>query len=122
MTDAAQPLSRVYAALADPTRQQIVEWLSTGEEATATELAQRLPVTRQAVSRHLFELADAGILTRHKRGRDVRYRLQPARLEDAAAWLSERAAAWDTALGRLASVLEAEAEQRSAKGADDDHA
>lgn len=104
----AQPvdLTRLYAALADPTRRQIVEWLAVGERPSATELARRLPVTRQAVSRHLFELADAGLVSRSKHGRDVRYRLEPAQLERATDWLAERTAQWDAALGRLARHLD----------------
>lgn len=99
-------VAEVFGALADSTRQQIVDWLLGGRTATATELAGRLPMSRQGVTRHLAELEKAGLVTRHRIGREVRYRLQPDALSPAVRWLDERAARWDATLERLAQHVE----------------
>src|SRR5262249_22072436 len=81
---AGGPMSRdervgaVLQALADPTRREVVSLLSQGGSVTATELAASLPVTRQAVSKHLAALTDAGLVASSREGREVRYRLTPS--------------------------------------------
>ena len=97
---------QVFGALADPTRQAILEWLSTDGSGTATEYARRLPISRQAVSRHLFELESAGLVSSSKVGRETRYRLVREALDEAVEWLTQRANLWDDALERLRSQLE----------------
>ena len=72
----ACPTRGVFDALADPTRRHLVEALALRETATATELAAELPVTRQAVAKHLTAMRDAGLVER-KSGRETRYRLDP---------------------------------------------
>ena len=74
---------------------------------TATELARGFPVSRQAVLKHLGALADAGLVSSERAGREVRYRLTPARLGDATSWLTEVGGAWDARLSRLRHHLEA---------------
>jgi DNA-binding transcriptional ArsR family regulator len=69
--------------------------------ATATELAGGLPITRQAVVKHLAALADAGLLERERAGREVRYRVTPAPLSDAVSWIAEVGGQWDERLARL---------------------
>jgi DNA-binding transcriptional ArsR family regulator len=96
----------VFAALADPTRRQLIEWLSDEGSGTATTFANRLPITRQAVTKHLRELEAVGIVTASKKGRETRYALEAQALEGAAAWLADRAAAWDTTLARLKNLVE----------------
>jgi DNA-binding transcriptional ArsR family regulator len=91
----------VFPALADPTRRQILEWLHTGDSLTPTELACRLPITRQAVSKHLRELEDAGLVVSAKEGRETRYSATSNGLDPAAVWLAERSADWDDRLARL---------------------
>ena len=93
----------VFAALADPTRRAIFERLARGGDATATTLATGLPVTRQAVSKHLMALQDAGLVAGERRGREQRYALTSAPLADAARWMADVGAAWDGRLARLAS-------------------
>ncbi len=110
MTERGSP-GHVFGALADPTRRLIIEWLEQGGTATATELAARLPMSRQAVAKHLVGLADAGLIAGTKRGREVRYTLDPGGLDAAAAWLKERAARWDRSLRALAAHVEG-AEER----------
>jgi DNA-binding transcriptional ArsR family regulator len=79
----------VFSALADPTRRQVVGYLAEHGETTATELADILPVTRQAVSKHLAALGAAGLVERRKAGWEARYSLTPKPLSDAAEWRAE---------------------------------
>ena len=91
----------VFSALADPTRREVVRYLAEHGEATATELAGVLPVTRQAVSKHLVTLGAAGLVERHKSGREARYSLTPEPLSDAARWMAMVGAQWDDRLTNL---------------------
>ena len=93
-------MTDVFAALADPGRRRLLETLAQ-REATATELAADLPVTRQAVAKHLAALRDAGLVAAHRSGRETRYRLTPGPLEDAVAWIAEVGEAWDARLDGL---------------------
>ena len=72
---------------------------------TATNLAGGLPVTRQAVVKHLQVLADAGLLSSERAGREVRYRAEPQGMDDAVAWMVRSGAAWDRRLERLRRQL-----------------
>ena len=104
MSAEASP-DRVFAALSDPTRTKIVDWLGEGGTGTATEFAARLPISRQAVSRHLNELEAVGLIVGTKRGREVRYELQPRLLAETAEWLQGRADRWKQSLQHLADHL-----------------
>ena len=75
----------VFSALADERRRSLVEVLAERGSATATELAAGLPVTRQAVAKHLASLGEAGLVAMTRSGREVRYRLTPEPLDDAVA-------------------------------------
>jgi DNA-binding transcriptional ArsR family regulator len=74
--------------------------------ATATELAGGLPISRQAVVKHLNALAEAGLLERQRSGRQVLYRVTPAPLSDAVSWIAEVGAGWDSRLAALARMLD----------------
>jgi len=76
-------------------------------EATATELASELPISRQAVNKHLAALADAGLVDRERSGREVRYRVTPAPLSDAVSWMAEVGGQWDERLAVLSRQLHA---------------
>jgi DNA-binding transcriptional ArsR family regulator len=108
VAEARHPASEdVFAALADPTRRRLVEWLSEGGPATATQLARRLPISRQAVVKHLGILAGAGLVLADRQGREVRFRLRSGPLADAMEWMAALAARWDErleALRRLVTV------------------
>ncbi|HET8894300.1 MAG TPA: metalloregulator ArsR/SmtB family transcription factor [Gaiellaceae bacterium] len=88
----------VFSALADPTRRYVLEALATRGDATATELAAELPMTRQAVTKHLAALGDAGLVDATRAGRETRYRLTPEPLGDAVGWLER---IWDERLAAL---------------------
>jgi DNA-binding transcriptional ArsR family regulator len=99
------PSSDVFFALADPHRRFMLETLAVRGEATATELAAELPVTRQAVSKHLAALSDAGLVRSARAGRETRYRLTPEPLGEAVSWLEGVGAQWDERLAALARHL-----------------
>lgn len=95
----------VFAALADPTRRDVVARLSADGPSTQTELAAHLPVTRQAVAKHLASLGDAGLVTASREGRETRYRLTPEPMADAVGWMAAIGAEWDARLGALQGLL-----------------
>jgi DNA-binding transcriptional ArsR family regulator len=96
----------VFEALADATRRQVVRRLAEGGPATATELAGSLPVTRQAVAKHLATLAEAGLVTSDRQGRELRYQLTPEPLAEAVSWMASVGGQWDDRLQALSSYLE----------------
>ena len=98
-------VDRVFAALGDPGRRSLVEAVATRGTATATELAAELPITRQAVAKQLSMLADAGLLTAPRAGRETRYEVTPGPLEDAVEWMVSVGAAWDERLAALRHTL-----------------
>ena len=102
------PGEQVFHALADSTRRTLIGYLSQHETATATELAVDLPVTRQAVAKHLNSLEEAGLVDRRRVGRETRYRLTPQPLTEAMAWMASVGGQWDERLERLRLVLERE--------------
>jgi DNA-binding transcriptional ArsR family regulator len=97
----------VFDALGDPGRRSLVRAIAARGDATATELAAELPVTRQAVSKQLTALADAGLLQATRRGRETRYAVTPEPLADAVAWMVDVGARWDDRLAKLGRSLAA---------------
>ncbi len=94
-------LDAVFFALADPTRRAVVRRLLSRDSVTATQLAGDLPITRQAIAKHLVALTDAGLVASRREGRETRYRLTPEGLGDASSWLETVGAEWDERLERL---------------------
>jgi DNA-binding transcriptional ArsR family regulator len=98
---------QVFVALADPSRRAILAELATGGPATATDLADRLPITRQAIAKHLALLTVAGLVTAEPgERRRVRYRLNSAPIQVAQQFLAALARDWDTRLDALKDHLE----------------
>lgn len=103
--DAAQ-VDAVFAALSDATRRRVVAELSAGRAGTATAIAALLPVSRQAVAKHLAVLTDAGLVAAERVGREARYHLTPEPLGAAMAWMIDVGAEWDVRLAELRNLVE----------------
>jgi DNA-binding transcriptional ArsR family regulator len=95
----------VFGALSDPTRRRLLSLLDDRGEASATELARDLPVSRQAVVKHLGTLAHAGLVTSRREGRQVRFHPTPAPMSEAMAWMATVGAQWDERLAALQREL-----------------
>ncbi|GII59357.1 hypothetical protein Pth03_77460 [Planotetraspora thailandica] len=105
--DAVEAVDSVLVALSDPTRRQLLDLLAVQGEATATTLAERLPVSRQAVVKHLAVLDTAGLVSSSRIGREVRYTVRPAALDATARWMTALAASWDRRLANIRRAAEA---------------
>ena len=97
--------STVFAALADPTRRALVETLARDGEATATQLSAAFPMSRQAVTKHLAALSEAGLLRTNRVGREQRYVLEPVGLTAAARWMASVGTLWDERIAALTDHL-----------------
>jgi DNA-binding transcriptional ArsR family regulator len=109
MPSSAIDTAALVAAVTEPTRRQMLDLLLERGDSTATTLADGLPISRQAVSKHLVVLTRAGLVAGEKSGREVRYRLNVERLDRAARSLGELAATWDQRLMRIKQIAEAAA-------------
>jgi DNA-binding transcriptional ArsR family regulator len=89
----------VFAALGDPVRLKLLARI--GDGGSITQLAAGLPITRQAVTRHLRVLERANLIEARQRGREMQFVARPARLRQAKGWLDDVARQWDGSLGRL---------------------
>jgi ArsR family transcriptional regulator, cadmium/lead-responsive transcriptional repressor len=105
---AGDRLGLVFGALADPTRRQMLDRLIRDGSTSVPSLTAELPITRQAVAKHLSTLTGAGLVEREPvaSGREVRYRLRAGALQSAASWILEADAAWAGRLDRLKQTLE----------------
>lgn len=101
----AEP-DQVLAAMADPTRRRLLAVLAADGPATASTLADGLPISRQAVAKHLAVLSRAGLVTSSKHGRDVRFAILTDGLSQTADWLSGLAAEWDDRLAAIKRIAE----------------
>jgi ArsR family transcriptional regulator, cadmium/lead-responsive transcriptional repressor len=106
MASAVAERDALWAAVADPTRMRVLDALIEQGEATTTGLARGLPVTRQAVAKHLAVLDRAGLVSGRRRGREVRYVVRPERVDDAAEALAQVAARWEKRLHRIKRLAE----------------
>jgi DNA-binding transcriptional ArsR family regulator len=93
-----------FAAIADPTRRHLIESLARGP-ATATRLAAALPITRQAVAKHLGLLREADLVDSDRVGRETVYTLQPEGLRGVAEWSARVGREWDERLAKLNAVV-----------------
>jgi DNA-binding transcriptional ArsR family regulator len=92
----------VFDALGDPTRRDVLALVGRSGPMTATEVAAQMPITRQAVMKHLDLLRTAGLVASAREGRAVRYALRAEPLDEAAAWMASVGSAWDRRLAALA--------------------
>ena len=103
----------LVAAVTEPTRRQLLDLLLERGESTATALADSLPITRQAVSKHLVVLDRVGLVEGRRSGRETRYSVDVAQLDRATRSLGALASSWDARLARIKRIAEAaHAEQR----------
>jgi DNA-binding transcriptional ArsR family regulator len=106
----------LWSAVADPTRRRVLDVLLERGEATATIVAGEVPVTRQAVAKHLAVLDRAGLVEARRQGREVRYAIRPQRLDAATRSMARVAAEWDARLAAIKRIAESAArEQQAAK-------
>lgn len=96
----------LFAALGDETRLRLVNRLSSEGPRSISRLSSNARVSRQAITKHLRVLSDAGLVRGARRGREVIWDLEPKRLADAHAYLDRVSRQWDAALGRLKQLVE----------------
>ena len=97
----------IFTALADDTRRALLTSIAERGGATATELAAGSEITRQAIAKHLAVLAEAGLVTSLRAGRETRYQVVPGSLRPAGEWIDAADTAWARRLGRLRQHLAA---------------
>ena len=97
----------LWSAIGDPTRRRMLDLLLTSGTGTATSLSEQLPVTRQAVAKHLAVLDRAGLVQATPAGRERRYGVDQAQLERAVAQLNAVGNTWDARLRRIKQISEA---------------
>ncbi len=105
MSDAVD--DELWSAIGDPTRRQMLDLLLASGSGTSTSLSERLPVTRQAVAKHLAVLDRAGLVHGHTAGREKHYRIDEAQFARALAQLNAVSTAWDGRLRRIKRLAEA---------------
>lgn len=111
-----EPDDVLWSAIADPSRRRVLDLLVRGGEASASTLAGQVPFSRQAVSKHLGVLEQAGLIRRRKQGREVLYQVDADRLDQAAQAMAEVAKRWDGRLStikRLAEAMHAQTLERN---------
>jgi len=111
----AQADDELWTAIADPSRRRVLDLLVSNGDVSASWLAGRVPFSRQAVSKHLVVLEQAGLISRRKQGREVLYQVEANRLDQATRAIADLAAQWDRRLAtikRLAEAAHAEAKKR----------
>jgi ArsR family transcriptional regulator, cadmium/lead-responsive transcriptional repressor len=96
----------LWEAMADPTRRKLLDLLVARGQATATTLTADMPVSRQAISKHLALLQRVGLIDGHRQGREVRYEVREQRLAEATEALSEVANRWDRRLRAIKHIAE----------------
>jgi DNA-binding transcriptional ArsR family regulator len=95
----------VFAALADPTRRRVLRLVAERGPTSATLLERELPVSRQAIVKHLAVLNRAGLVSGQRAGQEVRYALVPRSLDEVSDWISEIGSQWDERLARLRQLV-----------------
>jgi DNA-binding transcriptional ArsR family regulator len=104
MTD--PPDDELWSAIGDPSRRRVLDLLVSNGEVSASWLAGKVPFSRQAVSKHLVVLEHAGLISRRKQGREVLYRIEGDRLDQATRAMTDAAAEWDRRLATIKRLAE----------------
>jgi ArsR family transcriptional regulator, cadmium/lead-responsive transcriptional repressor len=113
----AQADDALWSAIADPSRRRVLDLLVSHGDVSASWLAGRVPFSRQAVSKHLVVLEEAGLVSRRKQGREVLYQVEADRLDQATRAMADLAAQWDQRLGTIKRLAEAAyAEAKNSEG------
>lgn len=113
----AQADDELWSAIADPSRRRVLDLLVSNGDVSASWLAGRVPFSRQAVSKHLVVLEQAGLISRRKQGREVLYQVEADRLAQATRAMADLAAQWDRRLTKIKGLAEAaHVEQRRSEG------
>jgi len=105
----------LWSAIGDPTRRRMLDLMLRGD-GTATTLSEQLPVTRQAVAKHLGVLDRVGLVQATAAGREKRYRIDQAQFARAVAQLNDVGRTWDARLGRIKQISEAIASRHTTEG------
>ncbi|WIA54692.1 metalloregulator ArsR/SmtB family transcription factor [Sphingobium sp. WTD-1] len=98
--------AEIFAALGDPTRLSLIARLGDGNGRSIVQLGEGLPISRQAVAKHLEVLHGAGLVRRHRQGREVHFALRREAVATAQDWLGRVGAQWDGTLARLKAFAE----------------
>ena len=108
----------LWSAIADPSRRLVLDLVVTNGDVSASWLAGHVPFSRQAVSKHLVVLEEAGLVSRRKQGREVLYRVEADRLDQATRAMADLAAEWDRRLGTIKRLAEAAHEAQRGEALD----
>jgi predicted ArsR family transcriptional regulator len=108
MTAEGEDADRLWAAIADPTRQHLLDLILASGDATATALARDLPITRQGIAKHLAVLERAGLVQASRSGREVRFTVREDRLDQATRRMAQILARWDARLDTIKRIAETE--------------
>jgi DNA-binding transcriptional ArsR family regulator len=108
MTAEGEEADRLWAAIADPVRQQLLDIILASGDATATALARDLPITRQGIAKHLAVLERAGLVQATRSGREVRFTVREDRLDEATRRMARIVARWDRRLAAIKHIAESE--------------
>ena len=110
----ADRLDALLTAVTEPSRRRVLDLLLARGDATATTLARELPISRQAIVKHLALLDRVGLVEASRQGREVRYAVRPEQLELARRRMAEIAAEWDTRLATIKRLAETDDAEGSA--------
>lgn len=108
MIDERASVAIVFTCLSDANRRAVLEAISRSGRASASALARELTISRQGIAKHVALLAEAGLVTSTRVGREVLYSVRPEPLHAAARWLDDRASTWDRRLAGLKRAAESQ--------------
>jgi DNA-binding transcriptional ArsR family regulator len=97
----------VFTALGDPTRRQLLEQLGETGQASASALAANMPISRQAIAKHMRLLEDAGLVVRHRRGKQIEFAVDTDHLAATGRWMQRIAERWQLSDARVAAKASA---------------